>query len=266
MEIIHENKKGLYKALLVLAVVLSLYFAVKFLSEAKSYGMMGNLNTITLSGHGEVQAVPDIASVYFTIRKEAKTVKEAQDGVAEVEKKALDFLKTSKVLAKDIKTSNASFYPKYEYQYDYKTVLPCNAYGCPPRPGKNVIVGYESSESITVKVRNTDDVGSIMQGLGGLGVEELNGPDFTIDNEEGLKIQARKEAIDDAKAKAKALAKDLGVRLGSISSFSESGYYPSPMMYAKDMAVGASAEPAPAQVPKGENTISSDVTITFEIR
>lgn len=269
MEIPQEYQKNLYRAFLTLLVVLSVYFAVRFLSEWRAYGMMGSggANTITLSGHGEVQAVPDIANVYFTIRKDAKTVKEAQDAVAVVEKSALNFLEENGVEDKDIQATNTSFYPKYEYVYENKSMVPCTEFYCPPRPGKNVIVGYESSESITVKVRNTDDVGKIIQGLGTLGVSDLNGPNFAIDKEDELKAEARKKAIDEAREKAKALAKDLGVSLGRISSFSESGVY---AMYYGKATMSLDAEsggaPAPAQLPKGENTITSDVTITYEIR
>ena len=195
--------KNLYKIALVFFVILSLFFVVKLLAEFKSYGMMGSdeANTITLSGHGEVSAVPDIANIYFTINKEGKTVKEAQDAVALVEKTSLDFLKNNNVAEKDIKTSSASFNPKYEYVYSSQTLMPCTQYGCPSRPGKNVISGYEASESITVKIRNADNVGKIMQGLGGLNVTNLNGPNFAIDDEDALKTEARKKAINNAKEK-----------------------------------------------------------------
>ncbi len=268
MEIPSEYKKNLYRSVLVFSIVISIYFAVKILTEFKSYDLMKNtiVNTISFSGHGEVSAVPDIANIYFTIKKEAKTVKEAQDGVALIEKKALDFLRENKVADKDIKTTNASFNPKHEYVYDKGTALPCNQYGCPPNPGKSIITGYEAYESITVKIRNTDDVGKIMQGLGALGVSELNGPSFAIDDEDGLKAEARKKAIDDAKEKASKLAKDLGIRLGKITSFSENDNYSRPMMYGKAMMAENASEPAPAEIPKGENIISSDVTITYEIR
>ena len=270
MEKSQDYKKNLYRVLVVLGIVLCLFFVARFLSEFRSYGMMGDRveNTISFSGHGEVTAVPDIANVYFTISKDAKTVKEAQELVAQIEKKSLDFLKANSILEKDIKTSNASFYPKYEYVNDTKIAMPCNQYGCPPQPGKNIITGYTASESITVKVRKTDDVGKIMQGLGELGVSDLNGPNFAIDNEDGLKAEARKKAIDDAKSKAKILAKDLGIRLGKIASFSENGNYPGPMMYGKAtmMVADGARESAPAEIPKGENIISSDVTITYEIR
>ncbi len=264
----NEYIKNLYKLALVFFTILSLYFAVRLLAEYKYYRMANpGFNSITLSGHGEVSAVPDIANVYFTIRKEAKTVKEAQDAVAVVEKSALDFLKLSNVVDKDIKTSDASFYPKYDYVYDMKMSMPCTEFGCPPRPGKNVITGYEASESITVKIRDTDSVGKIMQGLGGLGVSDLSGPNFSVDDEDALKAEARTKAIADARGKAKVLAKDLGVKLGQIMSFGEDGIYPMPMYYGKDMMMSEGAvQTAPAQLPKGENTITSDVTITYEIR
>ena len=272
MEIPNQYIKNLYKVSLVFLVILSLFFAVKFLAELKSYGRMGSseANTITLSGHGEVTAVPDIANVYFSIRKTAKTGKEALASVAVIEKKALDFLKTKGVDEKDIKTENASVYPKYDY---VRSLCPQSEAGSASGMmydcggSKQVLTGYEASESITVKVRNIDDAGAIMQGLGATGVSDLNGPNFAIDDEDNLKAEARKKAIDDAKQKAEVLAKDLGVSLGRIADFNEGGNY-YPVMYGKAtmMDSAVSSAPAPAELPKGENTISSDVTITYEIR
>lgn len=269
-----EYMKNLYRAFLALLIVLSVFFVVRIFNGFDGGDMKGDktLNIITLSGHGEVQAVPDIANVSFTITKDGKTVKEAQEAVVVVEKNALDFLKTSNVAEKDIQTTNASFNPKYESQRTMCPLAPvavggvAGTYYC--GNGKQVIVGYTAYESINVKLRVPDNAGKVMQGLGAVGVTDLNGPNFAIDNEDGLKAQARKKAIDDASTKAKALAGDLGVRLGHITSFTEGGgNYP--IMYAakaQSMDSYAGNAPAPAQLPKGENTISSDVTITYEIR
>lgn len=277
METSPEQKVRLYRGLKIALIVFLAVLAANALFEGRGDRDENKApNTISFSGHGEVTAVPDIANVYFTISKDDKTVKDAQAGVAAIEKKALDLLKAKGVADKDIKTDYASFNPKYEYSqaacppipmgagYAGITVSPTSPYYCPP--GKQVIVGYTASESITIKVRNTDSVGDIMQGLGTTGVSNLSGPNFAIDNQDVLQTQARKKAIDDAKAKAEVLAKDLGVSLGKITSFSENGNYP--IMYAKSAmmdASGASA-PAPAVIPKGVNTITSDVTITYEIR
>jgi hypothetical protein len=255
-----ENKKYLSIAVVVLVFIFIFHPFVR-----GRYGFDGdkNSNTISVSGHGEVQAVPDIANVYFTISKDAKTVKEAQDAVAKIEASSLDLLKTNKIAEKDIKTQNASFYPKYEWKSSSSPV--CMMQYCPPG-GSQVIVGYTASESITVKVRNTDDAGKIMQGLGTLGVSDLSGPNFSIDDENVLKVEARAKAILDAKTKAVVLAKDLGVHLGQVTSFNENGISSGPMMYGKAMMEVSAPASLPAQIPKGENTISSDVTITYEIR
>lgn len=277
MEILEQNKKRISQTLFVFLIILSVYFVVLIISEIKKDNMLGESATpatISFSGHGEVQAAPDIANIYFTISKDAKTVKDAQASVATIEKSALDFLKTKSVADKDIKTASASFNPKYEYKRALcpQVEVSGGASGSTfiPDPycvnGKQTLVGYTASESITVKIRKIDDAGSIMQGLGDIGVSDLNGPNFAIDKEDALKAQARKLAIDDAKAKAETLAKDLGVTLGKISSFNESGNYP--IMYASSaiMKDSAGGVPAPARIPQGENTISSDVTITYEIR
>jgi uncharacterized protein len=266
---------------------LSLYFAAKLIYEVKSYDAIGmqleSPGTITLSGHGEVQAPPDIANVDFSIVKDDKTVKDAQAGVAVIEKKALDLLAQNQVDAKDIQTSNASFYPKYEYQNMPCPISPSPypipmgavsgassaspSYYCPPN-SKQVLIGYEASENITVKVRNIDNVGTIMQGLGTTGVSNLNGPNFAIDNPDAAQAQAREKAIADAKQKAEVLAKDLGVSLGKITSFSDNGNYSVPMAYgamAMDSMQQAKSAP-PAVIPAGQNTVSSNVSITYEIR
>ncbi len=267
MEIPQESSKRFYKTLSVLGIVLCLYFAVKFLAEVKSYNMMGSsgANTITLSGHGEVKAVPDIATITFTIESSEATQSGASEKVNTKTKSVLDFLKSSDIAEKDIKTDNYSSYPKYSNpqvcpMYYSQDMPPC-------RSGESKIIGFTVSQGITVKVRKVDDDSKVIDGINKIGVTNMYGPSLAIDDEDALKAQARKEAIDDAKEKAKSLARDLGVRLGRISSFSESGggY---PMMYAKaDMMSASGAAPsAPAQIPKGENTISADVTISYEIK
>lgn len=270
MEIVtQEHKKFLSGAVIALVVVLSLYFAMKFVSEIRAYSMggSGDANTITMSGYGEVSAVPDVANVRFTIEKEAKTVAEAQEAVAEQEAEVLEFLRDSEIEERDIKTTNVSFYPKYEVAPGDASLRPCNEFYCPPLPSKTVVVGYVASESITVKVRNVDNVGEITQGLGELGITQLSGPDFTIDDEDALKAQARKDAIDDAREKAEVLADDLGVRLGRVVTFTESDYgFPIYAVRNTSLQEGAADKAMPPELPAGENIVSSNVTITYEIR
>lgn len=266
MEALNNGKSNLAKVLVVLGVVVSLYFAVKTVAEIKSYGFIGGgapaSNTISFSGKGEVTASPDLATVSFSIRETSKEMKDAQTKVTTKEAAVLDFLDKSGIAKKDIKTESYTSYPKYDYG------VPCyGGYGMPCRQDAPKIIGYEVSEYVSVKIHDLEKVGEIVKGIGAVGISEITGPNFSIEKEEEFKAQARKMAIDEAKEKAKILSKDLGVRLVRIVSFSENenGYYP--MAYSKDMMESAvSVRSSAPQLPTGENKITSNVTITYEIR
>src|SRR3989338_4656392 len=106
MDNLIKEKSNLMKVVFVFTIIMSLYFGMRFLSEMRAYGRSDNfnVNTITLSGHGEVTAVPDVANISFSISKVAKTAQEAQAEVAKIEKNALEFLRGKGVADKDIKT------------------------------------------------------------------------------------------------------------------------------------------------------------------
>src|SRR3989344_2338668 len=258
-----KEKSNLIKAAGMLAIVVSVFFLIKIVSEIKGFRFIGGgaatPSTISFSGESEVFAAPDIAMVNVTVREEGKDVKTAQDKATAKEKAVLDFLAEQKIDKKDIKTESYNSYPKYNYY------SPCNSGLCPIGDVPKLI-GYEVSENISVKVRDLDKAGTLVQGIGTLGVAEFNGPTFSIENEDELKAQARKMAIDEAKAKAETLANDLGVRLVRIVNFSEDGNYP--MMYGKEMmALEATQDVSVTpQLPTGENKIVSNVVITYELR
>ncbi len=261
-EFFDQNKRAA-NIIITLAAIISIFFAVKIASEIRAYRFIGQgiapTNTISFEGRGEVFAIPDIAGITFSVISEGKTVDEAQKGTTEKINESLDFLKASGIEDKDIKTLSYNSYPKYDVQI----LPPCYAGNCPPVNPK--IIGYEVSQTIAVKIRNTDDTGKILEGLGKIEVSNMSGPDFTIEDQDALQAEARKKAIDDAKQKAEILSRDLGVRLLRIVGFNESGNYP--IFYSKDMMAVSSEAQAPApQLPKGENKIVSNVTITYEIR
>lgn len=258
------NNKRISVSVFILIIIVSLFTLAKLVNEIKSSSYVGRgnqpANVISVTGTGDVTAVSDIATLTVNLTKDGKTAKEAQDLLNESITKTLAYLKDQKIEDKDIKSEYGGLTPKYSYSQPV-----CFTYPCPTRDP--VIVGYTATQSITIKVRVVDNASVIRTGLAGLGITDISGPTFSIDNEEGFKDQARSIAITDARNKAVTLAKELGVTLGKVVNFGENsvGGYP---MYAKTMSVGASfdsAVPAPT-LPKGENKITSDVTITYEIR
>ncbi len=217
-------------------------------------------NVITVSGEGKVSAVPNLATISFTISENATTASAAQDAATKKINVALAVLKDLNIDEKDIKTSSYNVYPRYSNQ------APCYAYPCPDYEQK--IIGYSASQTVEVKVRDTDETGTVLAQLGDAGVSNLYGPNFTVEDPEALVAEAREEAIKKAREQARELASQLGVRVVRIVNFSEGGY---PMPYyfkteaAMDSANGRGGSPAPA-IPAGENEIVVNVSITYEIR
>lgn len=218
-------------------------------------------STITIDGVGSVKAVPDIANISFSVTEEAPTVAAAQDAASKRTNAALAALKTAGIEDKDITTSSYSSYPLYENQG-------CPLYGPCPSPK---IRAYQTSQTISVKVRDVEKVGPVLQGLGDAGVQNISAPSFTTDDPENLRAEARDKAVENAKAKAEALADSLGVRLGKVVGFWENTDPGYPMPYAREAAqsyggVAMDMAMAAPTIPVGEGEYEVRVSVTFELR
>ncbi|MFA6227340.1 MAG: SIMPL domain-containing protein [Candidatus Paceibacterota bacterium] len=225
-----------------------------------------DVSTIVVSGKGEVVVKPDIATVSFTVTEENLDVGIAQDTVNKTVAKVLTYVKAQGVDEKDLKTTSYNIYPRYEYVNKANQILDCSIYpNC--YSGKRVVAGYSVSQGIEIKIRDLTKAGKIVSGLGEFGIKDMSGLNFSVDKQDEITKQARDLAIADARADAEKIAKGLGVKLVKVTAFSESGNYPiyydravmsaAPMM-AKDVSE--------AVLPAGENTITSNVSITYEIK
>ena len=239
----------------IFMVVLSLFFIFKIRNLGREYGYIGRAPltqyTISIDGEGKVTATPDVAVVSLGVQSDAKMVKDAQ---ADNSKKMNDIVKAVKdagVKDADIQTTNYNIYPKYSYDQNR---------------GTSDIIGYTVSQSVTVKVRDLDKVGGILFKAGELGANQVGGVQFTVDNPESLKVQAREKAINNAREKANVLFDKLGLKPGRIVSFNESGNGAYPI-YAKEMSAYGMGGGAPApSIETGSLDITVNVSLTFEIK
>ena len=266
MNELFENPKGrsLIRGAVLVLVLLAVFLGLKSVSEVRGMRYIGAgtpaTNTIVVEGDGEAVAIPDIGEFSFSVVEKASSVSSAQDSAAKKMNAAIEYLKGKSIDEKDIKTVAYNVGPQYEWQ----TTCASGVY-CPG--GKSVLTGYQVSQTISVKVRDTKKAGDILSGIGSTGVTEISNLTFSVDNSDAVKNEARAEAITKAKVKADALAKELGVSLVRVVSFSEqgSGAYPTPM-YASGMAMDAKTQSVAPVIPTGENKTTSHVTITYEIR
>jgi len=244
-------------ALIALVVSLSAY---AYLTWQQSEYMYSGPTTISVSGEGEVVAIPDIGKFSFTVTESGVDAATALEASGSKINKAIADLKAAGVEEKDIKTENYNLYPKFKYEN-----RPCIAGSfC---GGEQIPDGFEVSQSIAVKVRDLDKAGELLSMVGGQ-VTNVSGLEFTIDDDSALQNEARSLAIADAKAKAKILAKDLGVTLDKMVGYNE-GDYSAPAPYNRssdDMMAFSEAKFEGPELPLGENKTTSVVTLTYQIK
>jgi uncharacterized protein YggE len=266
------GKEQLFRTGALLLLTLSALIVVMIFTQVRTYKYIGqnptSEATITVSGDAEGFAKPDIAEISYSVEFLGKTPKEAKDEVAKKTEALTAFVKGSGVDAKDIRTTNYSLYP--EYDWIQERVAPCTINYCPPQPaGKQVLKGYRITESYEIKLRgdNFDKAGDVIGGLADKGATNVSGLTFKVDGEEKILEGVRSEAIAEARAKAEKLAKELGVDIVRVQSYNEGVNYP--MFNARGGAemklMAADAGPA-VNIQPGQEKLSTSVTITYVVR
>lgn len=240
-------------SILLLLVVWQRGFDLK-----KAYTNDKPQNVLSISAEGKVKAIPDTATITLGVMAQGRDQKTVADDANKKINDITSFVKSLGIPKEDIATSQSSLQPQYDWQSSTQRIS-----------------GYQSSQTVTVTVRgvdkNTDVVNRLMAGAVDNGANQVYGSQFSIDDPDSLRQEARKLAIAKAKEKAQELAREAGIKLGKVVSISEagtSGDYPMPY-YSEAGGRGGvamdSKSVTPPSVEVGTQEIIQSMTVTFEI-
>lgn len=211
--------------------------------------------TISVTGTGKVSAAPDMAIVNVGVVREEKTARAALDANNSAMKRVLDEMKAVGIEARDLQTSNFNIQPRYIYP-KRKTN------GEQPAPK---ITGYIVSNTLTIRIRNLDATGPILDKVVTLGVNSGGGIRFTNEDQEALREQARVNAVKNAMSKAQTLTSTAGVRLGKILSIVENTHSPRPVALQQARSLSVQEDASAVPIAGGENEYRVNVAISWEI-
>jgi len=220
-------------------------------TTAGAINLANQQSGIWVTGEGEVTVVPDIATLSLGVEARAETAEEARTEAAEAMDRVMTTLKDNGVAEKDIQTKYFSVYPIIRWN-DEKN--------------EEVITGYRVSNTVTAKVRDIEEIGTIIDVVieAGGDLIRINNIEFSVDDTSVYHGEAREEAMADAQAKAEQLAAMAGVSLGKPTYVSESIYMPSfgyPRMEMMEMPVPAAETP----ISPGEMEITLTVQVAYAI-
>ena len=243
------------KGLLLAACLILVFIAIGASGCTDYFGSGGDevANTISsqqdigiwVTGVGEVSVIPDIAVLVLGVEAQKDTVAEAQQAAAGAMGGVMNVLEDYGIDDKDIQTRQFSIQPVYRWD-----------------DGEQILLGYRVTNIVTVKIRDIDDTGGIIDDAVAAGGDytRVSSVGFTIDEPEAYYEDAREDAMKDAKDKAQHLAELGGVKLGKLTYINEySGYIPPPVIY-RDVEEATSSSISP-----GELEIQLTVQVVYSI-
>ena len=205
---------------------------------------------IVVTGEGEAAVAPDMALLSLGVMREAATAREALDANNRAMAEVIAAMKELGVAERDLQTAAIQIVPRYNYS------------NRPDGTQNAELVGYQVTNTLSVRVRDLKRTGEILDRAVTLGVNQGGGVVFSNDDPSATITEARKKAVADAAAKAWPLAEAAGVGLGKVLEISEQAFMPPPMpMEAKTFDRAMSAVPVEA----GENAYRVQVNVIFAL-
>ncbi len=201
---------------------------------------------IIVTGEGSVEIAPDIATISLGVTAEAQDAADALSANTEATAAVLERVAVAGVEARDVQTSGLSLSPNWAQNNT---------------DGTSRIVGFIATNQVTVRVRDLEALGGILDDVVRNGANTFNGLSFGLQDPDPVMDEARKKAVAEALRKAKLYAAAAGVTLGPIAELSENMGGLPPPMFARSGMVMESAVP----VAEGEVSIAAQVTVQFEI-
>ncbi|BDI60735.1 SIMPL domain-containing protein [Qipengyuania nanhaisediminis] len=205
---------------------------------------------IELSVFESVTADPDLVTIGAGVTSEAPTAVEAMRQNAAEMRRVIDRLIALGVAEEDIQTTGINLNARYDYDRTRE---------------RQVFRGYQVSNRVSVKLREIEETGAVLDALVVAGATNLSGPSFSIEDDEAAKDLARERAIDRAQARAEAYARMLGYSGVKVLSISEAiqGRGPSPQMAMRAMDVAEQSMTAPVQ--PGQVSTGVSIAIKYEM-
>lgn len=201
--------------------------------------------TLRVTGEGRVSVPPDLATVTFAAVAVDPSLSKATRDAGDRARRLLDAVAAAGVPAADVQTS------RYEVQVERGAERPQD----PPR-----IRGYRVANAVTVRLRELDRLGALLDRAVAAGANEVEGPAFSRADPSPEEARALAAAVRAARAKAEELARAAGVRLGPVLELREGGAGPGPIPVVRALAARAEVPVSP-----GLLTVERSVELVFAL-
>ncbi len=200
-------------------------------------GDVSSSDTVTTTGHGVVTVVPDEASVTSGVQTRAASAAAALAQNAKLMNAVVAALKAAG--GSDLQTQQVSLSPQTN--------------------SENRVIGYVADNAVSAKTKIAG-AGALIDAAVAAGANTVDGPSLDVSDRDARYRDALGKAVQDARAKAEALAQAGGFGVGQVSSVTEQTAS-APVPVYETAAAKSDATP----IEPGRQDVTADVTVTFRI-
>lgn len=211
-------------------------------------------NQVVVNGEANVNAMPDLITVYFNVETNGASAQVAKDNNSAVTDEVITNLVKAGLAREEISTQNYNIYEDIRWENS-----------------KQKSYGYKAAHYMKVELASekASKIGEVIDAVidGGAMLNYINF-ELSKTRENDYKAEALRLASEDARIKAEAMASGLGKRVVEVLSISESNFYYNPwrVFGQEDMVYGAAeAKAATTNIQPGEQKISGRVSVSFKI-
>jgi len=213
-------------------------------------------DTISVNGNSQIKVTPDVVTVYFNVETNGSTAKEAKDANSKIVDDLLTVLIKQGFDREDIQTMSFNIYEDQRWDGN-----------------RQKSYGYKASHQIKVEMSTAqaDKIGDVIDaGVDAGALLQWINFELSTAKQNEYKAQALKEAGQDARIKAQAIADGLDQELGDIVRISTSdwGYRPWNLYTTKSIGMtedAAMAKEATTNIQPGSQEVTGYVTVVYKI-
>ena len=208
----------------------------------------GQTASLRSNGEATVQAKPDQVHIEIGVSAKADTAEAAAQQNAQQLNAVLEKVRPELGEDGQLQTTNVSLFPESRFDPERRTQEPD---------------GFRATNMVRVTLNDISRLGSILGLATESGANQIHGIRFTVQDPEPLQAEALKQAAQEARTKAEALAQALGVRIVRIAEIEE--VTPSDVRPVRMEMAAMRADASQAPIEAGTVEVSAQVRITFQV-
>jgi uncharacterized protein YggE len=227
------------------AALLFAAFAVTGFAQGPGDPPRPPVRAIRATGEAVVTATPDRAEMNVAVTTQAATAEQAAAENARKTEAVLAAVRKALEPGAEVKTVGYTLAPNYVY---------------PREGGEAKVTGYNASNTVLVTTNDLKRVGAVIDAAVGAGANNIQGLQFTLKNDATVQAEALRQAAQNARRRAEAIAAGLGVKPNGIVQAEEASAGVRPVMYE-----ASAIRTASAQTPVEPGTVEVRATVTVAI-